>query len=331
MVAKCWCTCSRRTCMRVVVCMCILQGVPPAALQKVTNPELREFIETCIKQSPEERPEARQLLKSHFFDSIRPRSMNCSGVIDKAVLLQHRPTSEDNSSPLTASASEGSAASEDEEQHQPPTSRAISQPGINGVPAPPSVVASLGGVNASGFERATTPPPTPSVLLVNGAPTATSSYQQSPTSLASGQHAWAAQQSMNGAATNGTYSSARSLAQSSSSSSIPCNESLMNSLQQPMDRAASSVRQSSVADTDELPTTISEHGDYAHDGYAANGVAEGQHMANGHHHHHQHHHHDADQDPNRDFMVSCRGQGDSKFMFQLKFMEPEGTASPVSR
>lgn len=46
------------------------QGIKPAALQQVTG-ELREMIELCIAHDPTRRPEARQLVKHPFFDSIR--------------------------------------------------------------------------------------------------------------------------------------------------------------------------------------------------------------------------------------------------------------------
>ena len=47
-----------------------MQGVRPASLQKVTCPDLAEFISLCISPSIE-RPHARQLLKHHYFDAIR--------------------------------------------------------------------------------------------------------------------------------------------------------------------------------------------------------------------------------------------------------------------
>lgn len=50
----------------------VLQGVRPAALQKVRSQELAEFIAVCIR-ARNERPRARQLLKAPYFDSIRER------------------------------------------------------------------------------------------------------------------------------------------------------------------------------------------------------------------------------------------------------------------
>ncbi len=54
------------------------QGFHPAGLSKVENAELREFIEVCIQHDPNLRPEARQLLKHPFFESIRTK-LSCGG------------------------------------------------------------------------------------------------------------------------------------------------------------------------------------------------------------------------------------------------------------
>ena len=59
----------------------LLQGVQPAGLQSVQNQELREFIELCIQQDAERRPEARQLLKSPFFESIRTGRLRCAAQV----------------------------------------------------------------------------------------------------------------------------------------------------------------------------------------------------------------------------------------------------------
>lgn len=56
----------------------------PSGLSKVENPALREFIELCIRHDPEQRPEARQLLKNPFFETIRTGKMSCPGV-DRAI------------------------------------------------------------------------------------------------------------------------------------------------------------------------------------------------------------------------------------------------------
>ena len=50
----------------------VTRGVPPAALKRLKDPELRGFIERCIGQ-PRNRPSAAELLEDPFFDGI------CSG------------------------------------------------------------------------------------------------------------------------------------------------------------------------------------------------------------------------------------------------------------
>lgn len=57
-----------------------MQGVRPAALQKVRSQELAEFIAVCIRPR-NERPRARQLLKAPYFDSIRERcAVRCDAI-----------------------------------------------------------------------------------------------------------------------------------------------------------------------------------------------------------------------------------------------------------
>ncbi|GFR39677.1 hypothetical protein Agub_g149 [Astrephomene gubernaculifera] len=73
----------------------VTQGIHPGGLTKVQNAELREFIELCIQHDPNQRPEARQLLKHPFFESIRAQ-LSCGG-IDR--VAPDRPTAEE---PTTA-------------------------------------------------------------------------------------------------------------------------------------------------------------------------------------------------------------------------------------
>jgi serine/threonine protein kinase len=53
-----------------VVCFCC-QGIPPAALSKVSSQSLRDFVTLCINPSPAGRPSALDLLKHEFFDSLK--------------------------------------------------------------------------------------------------------------------------------------------------------------------------------------------------------------------------------------------------------------------
>ncbi|KAI8467307.1 MAG: WNK protein kinase, partial [Monoraphidium minutum] len=49
----------------------VTQGIHPVGLDKVAHQELQDFIKLCIGHNSDARPEARQLLKHPFFDSIR--------------------------------------------------------------------------------------------------------------------------------------------------------------------------------------------------------------------------------------------------------------------
>lgn len=49
----------------------VSQGVFPESIQKIRTEELRKFIELCIAYDPDQRPEARKLLKHPFFDDVR--------------------------------------------------------------------------------------------------------------------------------------------------------------------------------------------------------------------------------------------------------------------
>lgn len=49
----------------------VTRGIPPAALDKVGDPQLKEFILLTINPDPSRRPEARQLLCHPFFEDLR--------------------------------------------------------------------------------------------------------------------------------------------------------------------------------------------------------------------------------------------------------------------
>jgi hypothetical protein len=57
----------------------VTNGVPPAAVQKVSFPALKDFILLTIQPDPAKRPEARQLLVHPFFEDVRQqiRSKGC--------------------------------------------------------------------------------------------------------------------------------------------------------------------------------------------------------------------------------------------------------------
>lgn len=52
----------------------MVQGVRPKALGRVTNRQLADFVCHCIQQR-DSRPRSRQLLKHHYFDSIRAEKL----------------------------------------------------------------------------------------------------------------------------------------------------------------------------------------------------------------------------------------------------------------
>uniref|UniRef100_A0A7S0S189 non-specific serine/threonine protein kinase n=1 Tax=Chlamydomonas leiostraca TaxID=1034604 RepID=A0A7S0S189_9CHLO len=98
----------------------VTSGIKPAGLAKVPQPELATFIELCINQDPDARPEARQLLKHPYFESIRNGKLSCPGV-DKGIVERNVEGSaaEDAARTPTGSSSDthSSAASDDEGQH----------------------------------------------------------------------------------------------------------------------------------------------------------------------------------------------------------------------
>jgi serine/threonine protein kinase len=58
--------------------LCVLQGIPPAALSKVSSDSLRELITTCIAHDPQQRPSAVQLLKHTFFADLAGEAGICA-------------------------------------------------------------------------------------------------------------------------------------------------------------------------------------------------------------------------------------------------------------
>ncbi|GIL65885.1 hypothetical protein Vafri_19522 [Volvox africanus] len=75
----------------------VTQGIHPSGLAKVQNTELRAFIELCIQHDPNQRPEARQLLKHPFFESIRAQ-LSCGGT-DKAPVDKAESVTAGNNTP----------------------------------------------------------------------------------------------------------------------------------------------------------------------------------------------------------------------------------------
>ncbi|KAG2494235.1 hypothetical protein HYH03_007590 [Edaphochlamys debaryana] len=59
----------------------VTMGVPPASLQRVSSPELREFIALCIAHDPANRPSARELLKHPYLEAVRSDASTHGGAV----------------------------------------------------------------------------------------------------------------------------------------------------------------------------------------------------------------------------------------------------------
>ncbi|KXZ55201.1 hypothetical protein GPECTOR_3g345 [Gonium pectorale] len=83
----------------------VTQGIHPGGLSKVQNQELREFIEVCIQHDPNQRPEARQLLKHPFFESIREaaRAHQSCGGMERLQVERPEPATAGNTTPEVVS------------------------------------------------------------------------------------------------------------------------------------------------------------------------------------------------------------------------------------
>ncbi|GAX78792.1 hypothetical protein CEUSTIGMA_g6229.t1 [Chlamydomonas eustigma] len=80
----------------------VTSGVPPQALAKVDCEEMRNFISTCICPDPDQRPEARQLLKHTFFDCMRSSGGSVNSKSGLTVQLQDTVRLSRGSSPSGA-------------------------------------------------------------------------------------------------------------------------------------------------------------------------------------------------------------------------------------
>ncbi|KAG2448511.1 hypothetical protein HYH02_006402 [Chlamydomonas schloesseri] len=100
----------------------VTQGIHPGGLAKVEGQNLREFIQVCIQHDPNQRPEARQLLKHPFFESIRAQ-LSCGGTdrvpVDRPVGVADEATPQGTVTPEVGS---------DEEQPARPATAAGSSP-----------------------------------------------------------------------------------------------------------------------------------------------------------------------------------------------------------
>lgn len=77
-------------------------GVRPQGLQKVTSPELAEFINTCIAPRAS-RPRARQLLKHAYFDTVRQTLAPCKSEMSLVAAAAQGTAGVDAAAPLIES------------------------------------------------------------------------------------------------------------------------------------------------------------------------------------------------------------------------------------
>lgn len=304
----------------------VTSGVQPAGLSKVAHPELREFIQVCINQDPEARPEARQLLKSSFFESIRNGKLSCPGV-DKGIV--ERNTEEEGRSP-PLSASDGSAG-QSEDDDQPPMLKLVTTNSTGTASGlPPTGANGSSSTRMSGFapERGPTPPPTPAGMAFNSG-----SRPSSPLPPA-----WLSSAS---ASQNGNYNSYPQGGMEFSKSSGQLLELLANggangvALDRSMSAAAFGNGHAAYATSppSQSPTAGSVEG-RAPPPWESTGIqgqpsvqpsmsscrggGQSEHMPGS-----------PDSERGREFYVSCKHLDQSKFSFQLKFVEPEGTAKTI--
>ncbi len=127
---------------------------------------VRHGLQVCINHNPEERPEARQLLKSHFFESIRSGRLNCPGV-DRSVVERYQDEEGGRTSPLATSVSEANSAAHSEDEAAVVAAAAVATLGGGGVGANGGGAGAGAGANGSsagipagvhGGSRAATPP-----------------------------------------------------------------------------------------------------------------------------------------------------------------------------
>eukprot|EP00210_Caulerpa_lentillifera_P001084 g1045.t1 len=114
----------------------VSQGVYPASFQKIKHPELKEFIELCIAHEPCQRPEARQLLKHRFFNSIR-KTMEPNRFPHEKSETELPPTT------TTAVAAAAASRYSDQSSNEANTSSDVASVDQNGELHVPSVSSSL--------------------------------------------------------------------------------------------------------------------------------------------------------------------------------------------
>ncbi len=268
----------------------LVQGVHPAGLAKVQQKELREFIEMCINHDPEARPEARQLLKNPFFDSIRPSKCSCPGV--------DRPLYNTGSSDGSSDASSGH--SEDEEQPAASKPSLVASDSTN-MSAQSVAAAAAAAAAVSQEQQQTTPPLTP-----NGGVSRAASPL--PTGLPAGNGSMSAPLPVaNGKPPLPTPPSVGNLAEVAANGGLSRTGSTppTNAQTSPLDSPGRAGRTDSAAALMQAPS--------AEPAPAAHSQQQQQPQPGS----------EADK-TDREFIVQCKQLEESRYTFQLKFIEPEG-------
>lgn len=327
---------------------CMAQGVHPAGLAKVQQQDLREFIQLCINHDPEARPEARQLLKSPYFESIRTGKLSCPGV-DRNIVERNLMECEESRTPTGSS--EGSHASDDElapsrsgelpaqqQQQQGGSAGAGSAPGSAGAAAGAGQAAANGGAQAvqvqarrtdsTGLPAAPPPsqgaggaaagaaPPNPAQHALLGS----RASMGSSSSLAS--HLESGQQLQHAGSGGGALPHMEFAAASRTQSPAPHQQQQQHGYANGSGPVSSGSMQQGPG------------GEQGHaNGHDQNGHHQG-HMVvmNGHHEYFISGEEEGTMGSSgqRQFMVTCRpvdGQHKGCYSFQLKFLEPEGACS----
>lgn len=269
----------------------VIQGIHPAGLEKVTNQELREFIELCISHNPQQRPEARQLLKHSYFDSIR--------------LTKTPSSTERHAAAAAAAEAAAAAAAVGLEPAQGP-----SQEHLNLLVHDSKTPSSASDVASDGASPPSSPsddgsgsPKSHTTQLINLAEITQLAAQESGSALSDAPAHYGEQQGPHAAPAGGSSSAGPHHDAASGSADV---ELLSPSL----------YSQRASFGSDDHPDGGGHHGGHSHDDEEG-GV---------HQQHYQHHHH---HDRDRDFSVNCQQAEDSKLSFQLRFTEAEGSCKTV--
>ncbi|KAJ9528858.1 hypothetical protein QJQ45_000094 [Haematococcus lacustris] len=328
----------------------VTSGVHPAGILTVEHVELRDFIVLCINHDPDKRPEARQLLKSSYFDSIRTGKLSCPGV-DRGIV--ERYTDEDGSCAANsmtqgsiatrfsppAPGSEASCAPSEDEQHEARGGPAGPANGNAASTASHAIPEHAGARRQSqdrvAVPRQGLPPPglaplqLGSTQYLQGAPSRSSTPPPPPLEPSVSPLGWQSQEGcshLDSAAHQGPGAAAG-----------PVSGRVSPSLTTPSPAASSQLSQSEVGLQNQPPLSCRS----TQLPQTWQGQEQGEGQPQQHYQHHAHHHcqhqqagHEAGQGHHgvhgsREFAVQCKRMEESKYSFQLKLLEEDGNAKNI--